>query len=68
MFVIVFFLRYVFGISPSLDRVIVPSRVAVVVEDFLEPLQKLEVILVLAFHEFFHLYILEDAEFGESLL
>lgn len=39
-----------------------------VVKYFLEPLQKLKIVLVLALDEFFHFDIFHDAKLGEVLL
>lgn len=39
-----------------------------IVEYFFEPLEELEVVLVLALDEFFHFDIFHDSELGEVLL
>lgn len=55
-------------LSPPELRVVIAAGVTITVEDLLEPLQKLQVVLVLALDQLLDLDVLEDAQFGEALL
>lgn len=62
------FILFLQPVSSPLKRIILPRLRTGVIEDFLEPLQKLKIILILALHQFLHINVLEDVEFSEGLL
>lgn len=55
-------------LSPPELRIVIAAGVTIAVENLLEPLQKLQVVLVLALDQLLDLDVLEDAQFGEALL
>lgn len=67
-FIILFLLfLYNFTFPSSLYRIIL-SVLAIGVEYLLEPLQELQVVLILALDKFLHFNVLHDSQLGKCLL